>query len=230
MNDRLATHYGLPAVGSDALVRVDLSGNAQRGGLLTQAGFLTLTSHVNRTSPVVRGKWVLDELLCQSPPPPPPDVNLSGIAMAKEQGLTQRQALEQHRADPKCNGCHQLMDPIGLGLENYDAIGRYRDMDAGKPIEAAGQLPNGDAFSGAKELSTRIAQTPQFSRCAVSKLYSYALGRPPVTATTHLDSATLDALVQGLASSNGSFTELVRRIVQSPTFTQRRGEPQGATP
>ncbi len=105
-NDRLAAHYGLPAVGSSELVRVDLTGNAQRGGLLTQGGFLSLTSHVNRTSLVVRGKWVMDELLCASVPPPPPDVNLAAVSMAKEQGLTQRQALEQHRADPKCFARH----------------------------------------------------------------------------------------------------------------------------
>lgn len=230
VNDKLAAHYGLAPVTGSTLVRVDLTGNAQRGGFLTQAGFLTLTSHVNRTSPVVRGKWVLDELLCQSPPPPPPNVNLAAVAMAKEQGLTQRQALEQHRADPTCNACHQLMDPIGLGLENYDAIGRYRDMDAGKPIDAAGKLPSGEAFMGAKELSARIAQNPQFARCAVTKLYTYALGRPPVSAATHLDSVTLDKLVTSLQTNNFALGELIRQIVQSPTFTSRRGEPPGATP
>lgn len=226
LNDRLATHYGLPAVGSTELKRVDLSGNAQRGGLLTHAGFLTLSSHVNRTSPVVRGKWVMDELLCSSVPPPPPNVNLAAVSMAKEQGLTQRQALEQHRQDPTCNSCHQLMDPIGLGLENYDAIGAYRDMDAGKPIDANGQLPSGETFVGAKELAARVAAKPEFARCVAKKLYSYALGRPPVETAGHLDGPTLDALAQGLASNN-SFAELASQIVTSPTFTSRRGEPAG---
>jgi Protein of unknown function (DUF1592)/Protein of unknown function (DUF1588)/Protein of unknown function (DUF1587)/Protein of unknown function (DUF1595)/Protein of unknown function (DUF1585) len=230
LNDRLATHYGLPSVGSTSLIRVDLNGNLQRGGLLTQASFLTLSSHVNRTSPVVRGKWILDELLCQSPPPPPPNVNLAGIAMAKEQGLTQRQALAMHRQDPTCNSCHSLMDPIGLGLENYDAIGQYRDMDDGKPIDAAGQLPSGETFSGAKELGARIAAKPEFARCAAQKLYTYALGRPPVSAAEHLDGPTLDALVDALSQHNFSFTELTNRIVTSPTFTSRRGEPSGGMP
>lgn len=230
VNASLATHYGLSGVTGSEPVRVDLSANAQRGGLLTQAGFLTLSSHVNRTSPVVRGRWVLDELLCQSPPPPPPNVNLAGIAMAKEQGLTQRQALEQHRADPQCAGCHQLMDPIGLGLENYDAVGQYRELDAGKLIDAAGKLPNGDAFTGAKELEARLAQSPQFARCAISKLYTYALGRPPVTGPEHLDGPTLDALVQTLSTSNYSLSAVIHQIVTSPTFTSRRGEPPGAMP
>jgi hypothetical protein len=219
----------LPAVGSSELKRVDLTGNTQRGGLLTHAGFLTLSSHVNRTSPVVRGKWVMDELLCATIPPPPPNVNLSGIATAKEQGLTQRQALEQHRQDPTCNSCHQLMDPIGLGLENYDAIGVYRDMDAGKAIDANGQLPSGETFAGAKELAARVAGKPEFARCVAQKLYSYALGRAPVATAGHLDGPTIDALAQGLAANN-SFAELANQIVTSTTFTSRRGEPVGGMP
>ncbi len=227
LNDRLATHYGLPAVGSTELKKVDLTGNAQRGGFLTQGGFLTLTSHVNRTSPVVRGKWVLDELLCATVPPPPPNVNLAGVSMAKEQGLTQRQALEVHRADPTCNSCHQLMDPIGLGLENYDAVGAYRDMDAGKPIDANGQLPSGETFVGSKELAARVAAKPEFARCAARKLYSYALGRPPVETAGHMDGPTLDSLAQGLTANNFSFAQLAEQIITSPTFTNRRGEPGG---
>jgi hypothetical protein len=227
MNDRLAMHYGLPAVGGSELVRVDLTGSAQRGGLLTQGGFLALTSHVNRTSPVVRGKWVMDELLCATVPPPPPDVNLAGVSMAKEQGLTQRQALEQHRADPKCVSCHTLMDPIGLGLENYDAIGVYREQDGGQPIDSSGQLPSGEAFSGAKQLANMVASKPEFLRCAAKKLYTYALGRPPASEAAHLDGPTLDALVASLSQSS-SFEKLATQIVTSAPFTSRRGEPGGA--
>ena len=230
MNDRLASHYGLPAVGGTDLKKVDLAGNAQRGGLLTQGGYLTLTSHVNRTSPVNRGKWVMDELLCATVPPPPPNVNLAGVSMAKEQGLTQRQALEIHRQDPVCNGCHQLMDPIGLGLENYDAVGVYRDMDAGNPIDPNGNLPSGETFAGAKELAARVAAKPEFARCIAKKLYSYALGRAPVEIVGHMDSATLDGLAAGLAQNNFSFADLTTRIVTSPTFTSRRGEPVGGMP
>ncbi|MDF3066963.1 MAG: hypothetical protein K0R38_2564 [Polyangiaceae bacterium] len=230
VNDRLAAHYGLPAVGSNELVRVDLSSSTQRGGFLTQGGFLSLTSHVNRTSPVVRGKWVMDELLCAIVPAPPPDVNLAAVSMAKEQGLTQRQALEQHRADPKCFGCHTLMDPIGLGLENYDAIGSYREQDAGHPIDASGQLPSGEAFAGAKQLSSIIAAKPEFLRCAAKKLYTYALGRPPVDAPNHLDVPTLANLSAALAENQYAFDELLVRIVTSSPFTSRRGEPAGGTP
>jgi hypothetical protein len=229
LNDRLAAHYGLPAVGNTELERVDLSSHAQRGGLLTQGGFLTLTSHVNRTSPVVRGKWVMDELLCATVPPPPPDVNLAAVSMAKEQGLTQRQALEQHRQDPTCNGCHQLMDPIGLGLENYDAVGVFRDMDAGHPIDANGQLPSGETFAGAKELAARIAAKPEFARCVAKKLYSYALGRPPVETAGHLDVPTIDSMADSLTKNNYNFAELTNQIIASPTFTSRRGELPGGT-
>jgi hypothetical protein len=230
VNDRLAAHYGLPSVGSTELVRVDLTNNAQRGGLLSQAGFLALTSHPERTSPVLRGKWVIDELLCASVPPPPADVDLGAVSMADQEGLTQRQALERHRADPKCFSCHQMMDPIGLGLENYDAIGVYRTTDAGMPIDATGELPGGATFAGAKELSARLAESPDFARCAARKLYSYALGRPPQEGAGHLDGPTLEALTQTLIDSGYSFNDLVARIVQSPTFTQRRGEPVGGLP
>lgn len=225
LNDRLATHYGLPAVGATEHKRVDLAGNATRGGLLSHAGFLTLTSHPDRTSPVVRGKWVMDELLCATVPPPPPDVNLAGISMAKEQGLTQRQALEIHRQNSKCFACHQMMDPIGLGLENYDAIGSYRTMDAGLAIDAAGTLPSGESFTGSRELAAAIAAKPEFARCAAKKLYTYALGRPPVETAGYLDVPTLDGLAQALQQGNYSWPELVARIVTSPSFTQRRGEP-----
>jgi hypothetical protein len=231
LNDRLAAHYGLPAVGSSELKRVDLTGNLTRGGLLSQAGFLALTSHPDRTSPVLRGKWVMDELLCATVPPPPPDVNLAGVSMAKEQGLTQRQALEIHRRDPKCFSCHQMMDPIGLGLENYDAVGSYRAMDAGSVIDAAGQLPSGEPFTGAKELAAVVAAKPDFARCVAKKLYTYALGRPPVETPGHLDPPTLDALALSLQPGNFSWQELVARVVTSPAFTQRRGEPvSGGSP
>ncbi len=229
VSDELAAHYGLAGNFTSELTRVDLSASPERGGLLTHGAFLSLTSHVNRTSPVVRGKWVMDELLCATVPPPPVDVNLNGVSMAKEQGLTQRQALEIHRQDPKCFGCHQLMDPIGLGLENYDAIGRFRTTDGELAIDASGQLPSGEAFVGAKELAERIAANPELARCVAKKLYTYALGRPPVDAPDHLDVPTLDALATSLAE-NGSFSELLGSIVTSAPFTQRRGEAAGGMP
>ena len=160
--------------------------------------------------------------------PPPANVNLAAVSMAKEQGLTQRQALEIHRQDPTCNACHQLMDPIGLG-RNYDAVGVYRDMDAGHPIDANGQLPSGETFAGAKELAARIAAKPEFARCVAKKLYSYALGRAPVETAGHLDVPTIDSLADSLTKNNYSFAELTNQIITSPTFTNRRGELPGGT-
>lgn len=219
VNDRLATHYGLAPVGGSELVRVDLSNNAQRGGLLSQAGFLSLTSHKETTSLVLRGKWVFEELLCGTVPPPPPGVDLTGGGLPPQEGSKQR------TTNPQCSFCHNLMDPIGLGLESYDAIGRYRTTDdAGMPITAGGQLPGGQSFSGAKELAALVAEDPAFASCAVRKLYSYALGRPPVDEPSHQDGPVVESLLQALTENGASFKDLVRRIVTSPTFTNRRGE------
>jgi hypothetical protein len=223
-NDRLASHYGLPAVGSAQMMRVSLTGNAQRGGLLSQASFLTNTSHQNRTSPVRRGKWVLEELLCSTVPPPDPNLDLSGAQADIEAGLSQREMLARHRADPMCAGCHSEMDPIGLGLENYDAIGAYRTMDRATLIDAAGELPSGQTFTGPKELAALVAADPNFARCLTEKLYTYALGRAPDRAAAHLDGPVLTGLAETLRSGGYSFTGLAESIVASPTFQNRRGD------
>jgi hypothetical protein len=120
------------------------------------------------------------------------------------------------------------MDPIGLGLENYDAIGTYREQDGGQAIDSSGQLPSGEAFSGAKQLASLVASKPEFLRCAAKKLYTYALGRPPADVAGHLDGPTLDLLVTTLSQSNHSFEQLATQIVTSTPFTSRRGEPGGA--
>lgn len=223
-NDRLASHYGLPAVGSTQMTRVSLAGNTQRGGLLSQASFLTNTSHPNRTSPVKRGKWVLEELLCSTVPPPDPNLDISGAQADIEAGLSQRDVLARHRADDACNGCHSQMDPIGLGLENYDGIGAYRTMDGTNAIDSAGELPEGQTFTGPKELAALVAADPNFARCLTEKLYTYALGRAPDRAPAHLDGPTLTALAQHLRDGGYSFSELVAGIVLSPTFQNRRGD------
>ena len=230
VNDRLATHYGLTPPGSTELVQVSLAGSGLRGGLLSQAGFLALTSHPNRTSPVRRGKWVMDELLCAVVPPPPADVDVGTVAVAVEQGVSQREALEAHRNDPACAGCHMLMDPIGLGLENYDAIGAYRSVDANKPIDSAGELPTGEAFSGPRELAQIIAAKPDYARCLAQKLYTYALGRPPSLESGHLDTSTIDAITATFTGSGQAFNELVLAIVKSPTFLTRRGDATPVSP
>jgi hypothetical protein len=202
---------------------VSLTGNTQRKGFLSHAGVLTATSHPTRTSPVVRGKWILNQLLCTDVPPPPPDVQtmLSDVAVSG----TLRQRLEQHRADPNCVVCHKLMDPLGFGLENYDAIGAYRTTDAGAAVDSAGMLPDGRAFSGPIELADIIAKDPNFARCLSEKLYSYALGRGPDRNASHMDGATLQSLAAALTSSGFSFKELVLKLVQSPPYLNRRGEP-----
>ena len=173
LNDRLARHYALPSPGT-AFKRVSLSGG-QRLGLLTQGSFLFVTSYPTRTSPVKRGKWVLEQLLCTSPPPPPPNVP-SLVQDAMPTGSL-RERMEEHRANPVCASCHTVMDPIGFSFEHYDAVGHYRDTDNGFAIDPAGMLPDGTTFSGPLELAPLITADERFARCAVQQLFTYALGR-----------------------------------------------------
>jgi len=231
VDDTLAAHYGLPAVGGSAPVRVSLAGSLERGGLLSHASFLTLTSNPNRTSPVKRGKWVMEQLLCEFVPPPDPNLDLSGAEMDRAAGLSQREILARHAAAPECAGCHSLMDPVGLGLENYDAIGAYRTTDGANAIDATGMLPSGATFSGPKELAALVAADPGFARCVVRKLYTYALGRAPEETAGHMDPATLASLESRLVASTYSLSDLAVGIVTSPTFLNRRGDAAtGAAP
>jgi hypothetical protein len=222
-NDRLASHYGLAAVSSTTPVKVPLTADSHRGGILAQGGFLTVTSHPVKTSPVKRGKWVLNQLLCFEVPAPPPGVQ-TNLDNSTVMG-TLRQVLEAHRADPNCSSCHNLMDPIGFGLENYDAVGAYRTQDSGMTIDSGGQLPGGGQFSGATQLSSLIASDPRFPSCVTQKLYSYALGRLPIKLPTHMDGQTLADITAGFQSGGLSFKDLIKRIVTAPTFLNRRGEP-----
>jgi hypothetical protein len=222
-NDRLAKHYGLPAVGSATPVKVSLAGTA-RGGILSQGGFLIVTSHQNRTSPTLRGKWIMNQLLCLTVPAPPPEVDTS-IDPTKVMG-TLRQQLEAHRTNPTCSACHKMMDPIGLGLENYDAIGAHRTTDNGLPIDSSGELPDGRRFSGGPDLANLVAADANFGRCLVEQLYTYALGRAPDTATAgHMDPAVLYGITQSFRANGYGFKDLVTQIATSPTFLNRRGEP-----
>ncbi|MBC8132245.1 MAG: DUF1592 domain-containing protein, partial [Deltaproteobacteria bacterium] len=224
VNDRLARHYGLPAVGSAVPVKVSLVGNAQRGGMLAQGGFLAVTSHQDKTSPVLRGKWVMGQLLCVPVSPPPANVNAM-LDPTKVSG-TLRQQLEQHRTDPSCSVCHRMMDPIGLGLENYDAVGAYRTTDIGAAIDASGQLPDGRTFNGRQGLANLVAADPNYARCLTQQLYTYALGRVPDTVTAgHMDPATMYGLANSFRTGGYKFKDLVAQIAASPTFLNRRGEP-----
>jgi hypothetical protein len=223
MNERLARHYGRTDVTGDEFRRVKLTDN-RRGGLLTQASILTLTSYPNRTSPVIRGKWVLENLLDAAPPPPPPDVpKLAETAQAEMSG-TMRQRMEQHRTNPNCVTCHAQMDPIGFGLENYDAIGAWRDRDTNNVvIDASGTLPDGSSFNGASELKDILMdRKDQFCRCLTDRMLTYALGR----GTEVYDRPMENRITAGLVAKGYKFSALISQIVESDAF-QKRGAIRG---
>jgi hypothetical protein len=223
-NDRLAQFYGLPPVGSTTPVRVDLSGSTQRRGFLSHGGFLTVNSHADRTSPVLRGKYVLTELLCGTVPPPPANVNTK-IVVDPTGTMTLRQVLESHAQNAACAACHSTMDPIGFGMENYNAIGAYRTMDGTLPIDSTGVLPSGQKFSGVLDLAKIVGGNPAFGQCMATKLYTYALGRGlDLTDPNNMDVPSLAAVSSGFAAKGLKFQDLVAGIVLSPTFLNRRGD------
>ncbi len=221
LNGPLARHYGIPGVEGEEFRKVSLRGT-RRGGVLTQGSFLTITSNPTRTSPVKRGKWVLENLLNAPPPPPPPDVpELPDNREARLTGSL-RQRLEQHRADPMCASCHALMDPIGLGLENFDGVGAWRDQDEGFPVDPSGQLVTGETFRGPDDLKRLLltAKREEFLRCLASKLLTYALGR----GLEYYDQCAVDSIVDTLRRGHYRFSALVWGVVNSVPFQQRRGE------
>jgi mono/diheme cytochrome c family protein len=218
LNERLAHHYGINGVHGDQFQRVHLTTD-QRGGILTQASILTVTSNPTRTSPVKRGKWILDNLLGTPPPPPPPDV--PELKEGKELTGTLRQRMEQHRANPSCASCHQRMDPLGFGFENYDAIGAWRTVDGNSPIDPSGVLPDGKSFKGPKELKGILkGKEEEFRRCFTEKLLTYALGR----GLEFYDKAATLQISRNLAQKGNRFSALVVEIVKSDPFQKRRGK------
>jgi hypothetical protein len=187
---------------------------------LTQASILAITSNPTRTSPVKRGKWILENILGTPPPPPPPSV--PELNEDKEIVLsgTLRQRMEQHRADPNCATCHQRMDPLGFGFENFDAIGAWRTHEGKYEIDASGTLPGGQTFKGPAELRTILKQREaQFSRCLTEKMLTYALGRGMERA----DKCTIDEVSRNVAKDQFVFSSLVLEIVKSDAFQKRRG-------
>jgi len=189
LNQRLAAFYGIPNVEGTQFRRVDLPPDSHRGGILTEASVLTVSSYPARTSPVIRGKWILENLLDSPPPPPPPNVpKLDETALGAT--ATVRQRLEQHRANPACKGCHSRMDPLGFSLENYDAIGRWRTHDGDLPIDA------GDGPDALKQ--SLLKDQDRFARCLASKLATYALGRKASLPT---------------ATGNETFSQLVQEVI-----------------
>jgi len=219
VNEQLAKHYGISGVKGEEFQRVSLKGT-QHGGVLSQAAILTLTSNPTRTSPVKRGKWVLENILGTPPPPPPP--NVPELKEHAELTGTLRERMEQHRADPICAGCHARMDPIGFSLENYDAIGRWRDKDADFEIDPSGQLLSGESFAGPAELKAILLKhkRDEFLRCLSSKMLTYALGR----GLERYDKCALDEIVRGLSKNKYRFSSLVMEVAKSTPFQMRRGE------
>jgi hypothetical protein len=225
VNDRLAAHYGLDAAGSD-FVKVTLP-NADRGGLLKQAGILTVTSYPTRTSPTKRGKWVLTQLLCDAPDPPPPGVE--GLMKEEVPTGTIRERLAAHRSVEPCKSCHSTIDPLGFGLEHYDGIGAYRTQESGFDVDATGELPTGEKFDGAEELSALVAKDQRFSQCLIKQVMTYALGRG-VEAS---DASFIEQIESDLPGRGDTLRGLITLVATSEPFRTRRGEPatkEGGTP
>jgi hypothetical protein len=220
LNERLARHYGIDGVSGPAFRKVDLSGT-RRVGVLTQASVLTVSSYATRTSPVLRGKWILDNLLNAPPPAPPADVpNLDEAAIGTAASM--REQLQAHRRDPTCASCHKRMDPLGFGLENFDAVGAWRTADGKFAIDASGELPNGDEFRGPDELIAILGRQPRaFSEALTAKLLTYALGR----GLEGYDRRTVKEIAARLPAQDYRFSALVLDIVNSLPFQQQRGMP-----
>ncbi|MDG3003034.1 DUF1592 domain-containing protein [Paludisphaera mucosa] len=219
LNERLAAHYGVPGVKGPEFRKVTL-GPGGRGGLITQASVLTVTSNPSRTSPVKRGKWVLEQILGSPPPPPPPDVpQLADDSKGPLVG-TLRQRMEQHRANPSCTSCHARLDPPGFGLENYNAIGAWRDMDGDLPIDAAARLPTGESFRGPAELKAILkTRKAEFVRCLGEKMLTYALGR----GLEEPDVCAVEKIVKNVSDGQYRLSRMVLEIVKSDPFLKRKG-------
>ncbi len=219
LNARLAKFYGITGVTGSDFRRVELT-TGQRGGLLSQASVLTVSSYPTRTSVVLRGKYVLNNILGSEIPPPPPDVPaLDESAVGTLMSL--RQQMEKHRADPMCASCHNKMDPLGFGLENYNAIGKWRTEDGKFPVDSSGTLPNGKSFQTPDQMrAVLMAALPQFSRCLTEKMLTYALGR----GLQAYDRRTLDGIQRDLAADGYHFQTLIFEIVHSTPFQMGRGD------
>ncbi len=226
LDERLAKFYGIDGVQGTEFRKVTLSGEAaaRRGGVLTMAGVMTVTAMPSRTSPPKRGKFILEQILGTPPPPPPPDVPALPNKGEKT-SMTMRQRLEEHRGNPACASCHARIDPIGFALENFDAIGRWRDKEQTRtgefPIDPSGTLPSGEAVDGAAGLRKVIlAHREQFVRCLVEKVMTYALGRGP----TASDRPYVNDICRKVHESDDRFDRVIEEIVVSDIFTSRRGK------
>ena len=216
MNERLSKHYGVENVKGNRFQKV-ASTNEDRVGLLTHASILTLTSNPNRTSPVKRGKWIMENLLGEEPPPPDPDA--MQLEDQSQLSGTLRQRMEQHRANPACAVCHRVMDELGFALEHYDPVGRYREKDGSDEIDPRGELPNGTRFLGPSELqkTIRTQMRDKFVRCLTEKMLIYSLGR----GLEYYDDCTIDQIMSKVDQADFRFSSLVHAITESKPFLSR---------
>ncbi len=217
LNERLARHYGIPGIWGSQFRRVELADSARRG-LLGQGSILTVTSYANRTSPTLRGKWVLENLLAAPPPAPPPNVPSLDEGNASD-GLSVRERMEQHRRNPVCASCHAPMDPFGLALENFDAVGKWRTRDGQAAIDASTSLPDGSVFNGPDGLRKLLAAEPdRFAAAVTEKLLTYALGR----GVEYHDRPAIRRILRDARAGGYTWSSLVAGIVRSTPFQMRR--------
>jgi hypothetical protein len=223
LNERLARHYGIPGIYGTRFRRVTLPNHEQRGGLLSQGALLVTTSYPDRTSPVLRGKWLLNNIFGLPIPPPPPGVNATLETKPGTVPTSMRERLAQHRTNPSCNGCHSVIDPLGFSLENFDVVGGWRTIDeAGKPIDASGTTASGEKIDGLAGLrALLLAQPDQFPRTVAEKLMAYALGRR----LEYYDMPTVRKIVSDAAAKQYRWSSIIEGIVASPAFLMRDAPP-----
>jgi hypothetical protein len=218
VNERLARHYGIPNIYGSDFRRIALK-DGTRGGLLGQGSILTVTSYENRTSPTLRGKWVLENIMGSPPPQPPPNVPaLKEESPTNPKQRSMRERLEQHRVNPVCSSCHSRMDPLGFALDNYDAVGRWRTAEGATPVDASGVMPTGEKFNGAAELKKLLlARSDLFVAAYTEKLMMYAIGR----GTEYYDQPALRQILRESKPDNYRWSSLVMGVIRSAPFQSR---------
>jgi hypothetical protein len=222
VNASLAKLYGMPGIAGNRMRKVELPKDSPRGGLLTMGSILVVTSNPTRTSPVKRGQFILDNILGMPAPPPPADIppledSEKGF---KDREPTFREVLEAHRSKALCSSCHSRMDPLGLSLENFNALGMFREKERGQAVNASGKLLTGESFHDARELKQilKTGHIEDFYRCLAEKMLTYALGR----GLDYYDVEAVDQIVAGLQKDDGKFSALLMGVVQSVPFQERR--------
>jgi hypothetical protein len=217
LNERLAKHYDISGVLGSRFRKVILRPEERRGGLLRQGSILTVTSYATRTSPVIRGNWILENILGTPAPPPPPDIpSLEDVTV--DASLSMRDKLAKHREDPSCASCHDRMDPVGFALESFDAVGRWRGFEKGVAIDVSGGLPDGRTLTGVDQLEEGLLERPQlFVKTLAEKLLTFALGRG---LEAH-DAPSIRQIVRASQAHDFQFSSLILAITQSPSFQMR---------